>query len=95
LPPVAELDPKHRVKITIKSLNRNQVSPLIRFHGCKIVGTVRFAPPLVDNYCFRASRRVHNRTVCVENKGCSDWHSPLRPLSEQIHESLATLVVIG
>jgi hypothetical protein len=33
LPPVDEQDPKHRLQVTIKSLNRNQVAALIRFHG--------------------------------------------------------------
>jgi hypothetical protein len=33
LPPTGEQDPKHRLHATIKSLNRNQLHPLIRFHG--------------------------------------------------------------
>jgi hypothetical protein len=33
LPPSGEQDPKHRLHATIKSLNRNQLHPLIRFHG--------------------------------------------------------------
>ena len=33
LPPRDELDPKRRLQATIKSLNRNQLVPLIRFHG--------------------------------------------------------------
>ncbi|HEV7225374.1 MAG TPA: hypothetical protein VGN42_21895 [Pirellulales bacterium] len=33
LPPQDELDPKRRLQATIKSLNRNQLAPLIRFHG--------------------------------------------------------------
>jgi hypothetical protein len=33
LPPQDELDPKRRLQATIKSLNRNQFAPLIRFRG--------------------------------------------------------------
>ncbi len=33
LPPEGEQDPKHRLQATVKSLNRNQLAPLIRFHG--------------------------------------------------------------
>ena len=33
LPPKDEIDPKHRLQATIKSLNHHQLSPLIRFHG--------------------------------------------------------------
>ncbi len=33
LPPAAEYNPKRRLQVTIKSLNRNQIAPLIRFHG--------------------------------------------------------------
>ena len=33
LPPDGEQDPKHRLSATIKSLNRNQLVSLIRFHG--------------------------------------------------------------
>jgi hypothetical protein len=33
LPPVDEQDPKHRLQVTIKSLNRSQLVSLIRFHG--------------------------------------------------------------
>ncbi len=33
LPPVDEIDPKHRLQVTIKSLNRNQRTAVIRFHG--------------------------------------------------------------
>jgi hypothetical protein len=33
IPPERGIDPKHRLNVTIKSLNRNQVDPLIRFHG--------------------------------------------------------------
>jgi hypothetical protein len=33
LPPEGEQDPKQRLQATIKSLNRNQLKPLIRFHG--------------------------------------------------------------
>jgi len=33
IPPEHGIDPKHRLNVTIKSLNRNQLAPLIRFHG--------------------------------------------------------------
>lgn len=33
LPPVSGIDPKRRLQATIKSLNRNQAQPLLRFHG--------------------------------------------------------------
>lgn len=33
LPPEDGLDPKQRLQATVKSLNRNQLSPIIRFHG--------------------------------------------------------------
>jgi hypothetical protein len=33
IPPDHGQDPKHRLSVTIKSLNRNQLVPLIRFHG--------------------------------------------------------------
>jgi hypothetical protein len=33
LPPKDEIDPKQRLQATIKSLNRNRLCPLIRFHG--------------------------------------------------------------
>ncbi len=33
LPPAGEQDPKHRLQATVKSLNRNQQTPLLRFHG--------------------------------------------------------------
>jgi hypothetical protein len=33
LPPLGEQAPKHRLLATIKSLNRNQLDPVIRFHG--------------------------------------------------------------
>jgi hypothetical protein len=33
LPPVPDQDPKERLQVTIKSLNRNQLKRLIRFHG--------------------------------------------------------------
>jgi hypothetical protein len=33
IPPRHGIDPKHRLNVTIKSLNRNQLDPLIRFHG--------------------------------------------------------------
>lgn len=33
LPPEEEVASKHRLQVTIKSLNRNQIGPLIRFHG--------------------------------------------------------------
>lgn len=33
LRPSHELDSKHRLQVTIKSLNRNQLTPLIKFHG--------------------------------------------------------------
>ena len=33
LPPADEHNPKHRLQVTIKSLNRNQLVTLIRFHG--------------------------------------------------------------
>jgi hypothetical protein len=33
LPPIGESDPKQRLQATIKSLNRNQLQPLVKFHG--------------------------------------------------------------
>src|SRR5262245_46966369 len=33
IPPEHGIDPKQRLNVTIKSLNRNQLEPLIRFHG--------------------------------------------------------------
>ncbi len=33
IPPADEQDPKHRLNVTIKSLNRHQINRLIRFHG--------------------------------------------------------------
>jgi hypothetical protein len=33
LPPVDDIDPKYRLQVTIKALNRNQVTRPIRFHG--------------------------------------------------------------
>ena len=33
IPPAEGQDPKQRLNVTIKSLNRNQVNRLIRFHG--------------------------------------------------------------
>jgi len=33
IPPDGNQDPKHRLSVTIKSLNRNQLLPLLRFHG--------------------------------------------------------------
>jgi hypothetical protein len=33
LRPANEQDSKHRLQVTIKSLNRNQLAPLIKFHG--------------------------------------------------------------
>ena len=33
LRPSHELDSKHRLQVTIKSLNRNQLAPLLKFHG--------------------------------------------------------------
>jgi hypothetical protein len=33
LPPEGEQDPKQRLQATVKSLNRNQLVPLVRFHG--------------------------------------------------------------
>jgi hypothetical protein len=33
LPPDHNVDPKQRLQATIKSLNRNQLTPLIRCHG--------------------------------------------------------------
>jgi hypothetical protein len=33
IPPDGNQDPKHRLSVTIKSLNRNQLVPLLRFHG--------------------------------------------------------------
>jgi hypothetical protein len=33
IPPDGEQDPKRRLNVTIKSLNRNQLAPLLRFHG--------------------------------------------------------------
>jgi hypothetical protein len=33
LPPAAEIDPKARLRDTIKALNRNQLRPLLRFRG--------------------------------------------------------------
>ncbi|MGE5194233.1 MAG: hypothetical protein ACM3U2_17205 [Deltaproteobacteria bacterium] len=33
IPPEHGIDPKHRLNVTIKSLNRNQLHALIRFHG--------------------------------------------------------------
>ncbi len=31
--PSSDIDSKHRLQVTIKSLNRNQLTPLIKFHG--------------------------------------------------------------
>ncbi len=33
IPPDGDQDPKRRLNVTIKSLNRNQLAPLLRFHG--------------------------------------------------------------
>ena len=33
LPPAKEQDSKHRLRVTIKSLNRHQIASLLRFHG--------------------------------------------------------------
>lgn len=33
LPPAPDIDPKRRLQATIKSLNRRQIAPLLRFHG--------------------------------------------------------------
>jgi hypothetical protein len=33
LPPAADQDPKRRLQATLISLNRNQIVPLLRFHG--------------------------------------------------------------
>ena len=33
LRPINEQDSKHRLQVTIKSLNRRQLAPLIKFHG--------------------------------------------------------------
>lgn len=44
LPPVPDLDPKRRLHDTIKSLNRNQRSPLVRFLGDGTGLGVRWRP---------------------------------------------------
>lgn len=33
LPPSPDIDPKRRLQSTVKSLNRNQIAPLLRFHA--------------------------------------------------------------
>ncbi len=48
LPPLPSIDPKRRLQATIKSLNRNQIAPLLRFHcngnGRRVSWTVSERP---------------------------------------------------
>ena len=47
LPPRSDIDPKRRLHDTIKSLNRNQKQPLVRFHGDGTGQGVRWGVPSV------------------------------------------------
>jgi hypothetical protein len=44
LPPAAEMDPKARLRDTIKALNRHQLRPLLRFRGDGTGRAVQWAP---------------------------------------------------